>query len=145
MDSDETLHVLPDGDRVWVIKTVTAAGLLAQMLDRFRLGHHDPLIFGDAGEPEGVVVPFELWRALDTRVFDEDGFDTTYAIARARLADPRPPIPIEQVAAELGIDLSEPVDDSEFKQTWPPVDNSRRDRRPLPILETTAHPPEGPR
>ncbi|MFG1912384.1 hypothetical protein [Kribbella sp. NPDC048928] len=117
MDSDETLHVLPDGDRVWVIKTSTAAGLLPQMLDRFRLGHQDPLIFGDTGEPEGVVVPFELWRALDTRVFDEDGFDTTYTIARARLADPRPSIPIEQVAAELGIDLSQPVDDSDLPKS----------------------------
>jgi hypothetical protein len=115
MDSEETPHLLPDGDHVWVIKTSTACELLPQMLERFRFGHDDPLIFGDAGQPEGVVVPFELWRALDTRVFDEEGFDTTYTIARARLADPRPSIPLEEVAAELGWDLTEPIDDSEFK------------------------------
>jgi hypothetical protein len=115
MDPEETPHRLPDGDRVWVINTATAADLLPQMLERFRFGHFDPLIFGDAGQPEGVVVPFELWRALDTRRFDEDGFDTTYAIARARLADPRPSIPLEEVAAEFGWDLNEPLDDSEFR------------------------------
>ena len=115
MDSDEIPYLLPDGERVWVIKTPTAAELLSHMLERFRFGHLNPLIFGDAGEPEGVVVPFELWRALDTRVFDEEGFDTTYTILRARLADPRPSIPLEQVAAELGWDLNEPIDDSEFR------------------------------
>ena len=115
MEPEETPYLLPDGERVWVINTPTASELLPQMLDRFRLGHLDPLIFGDSGQPEAVVVPFELWRALDTRVFDEDGFDTTYAIARARLADPHPSIPLEQVAAELGWDLNEPIDDSEFR------------------------------
>lgn len=93
MDSEETPHLLPNGDRVWVIKTSTAATLLPQMLERFRAGHADPLIFGDAAQPEGVVVPFELWHALDTRTFDEDGFDTTYTVARARLADPGPQSP----------------------------------------------------
>lgn len=115
MDSEETSYLLPDGERVWVIKTSTAADLLPQMLERFRFAHMDPLIFGDAGRPEGVVVPFELWRALDTRVFDEDGFDTTYTIERARLSDPRPSIPIEQVAAELGWDLTESANESEPK------------------------------
>ena len=127
MDSDETPYLLPDGEPVWVIKTPAAAELLPHMLERFRFGHLDPLIFGDAGEPEGVVVPFELWRALDTRVFDEEGFDTTYAIARARLADPRPSIPfdqipaypepsipLEKVAAEHGWDLNEPIHDSDL-------------------------------
>lgn len=115
MDSEEASYLLPDGERVWVINTSTAAELLPQMLERFRLAHRDPLIFGDAGRPEAVVVPFELWRALDTRTFDEDGFDTTYTIARARLSDPRPSIPIEEVAAEFGWDLSKPVDEPEFK------------------------------
>lgn len=115
MDSEEASYLLPDGERVWVIKTSTAADLLPQMLERFRFGHMDPLIFGDAARPEGVVVPFELWRALDTRVFDEDGFDTTYTIERARLCDPRPSVPIEQVAAELGWDLSESANESESK------------------------------
>ena len=115
MQPEESPHLLPDGERVWVINTPTAAELLPHMLERFRFGHMDPMIFGDADKPEGVVVPFELWRALDTRVFDDDGFDTTYTIARARLADPTPSIPLEQVAAERGWDLDEPIDDSEFR------------------------------
>jgi hypothetical protein len=115
MDSEEASYLLPDGERVWVIKTSTAADLLPQMLERFRFGHTDPLIFGEAGRPEGVVVPFELWRALDPRVFDKDGFDTTCTIERARLSDPRPSIPIEQVAAELGLDPSEPANELAFK------------------------------
>ena len=114
MESEETPYLLPDGERVRVIKTPTAAELLPHMLERFRFGHLDPLIFGDTDEPEAVIVPFELWRALDTRTFDEEGFDTTYTILRARLADPTPSIPLEQVAAELGWDLNEPIDDSDL-------------------------------
>ena len=53
MDSDETPYLLPYGERVRVIKTPTAAELLPHMLERFRFGHLDPLIFGDAGE-DGV-------------------------------------------------------------------------------------------
>ncbi len=91
MDSDETPYLLPDGERVWVIKTPTAAELLPHMLERFRFGHLDPLIFGDAGEPQGVVVPFELWRALDTRVFDEEGFDTRSCAPASPIPGPRFP------------------------------------------------------
>jgi hypothetical protein len=120
---DETPYLLPNGDRVWVIKTSVAAELLSQMLERFRLGHADPLIFGDAGQPEAVVVPFELWQALDTRVFDKEGFDTTHALTRHRLKnDPGNSIPLEDIAAELGLDLS-PIDDAELHQTSP----NRRD------------------
>jgi hypothetical protein len=32
------------------------------------------------------------------------------------LADPRPSIPLEEAAAELGWDLDEDVDDSEFRK-----------------------------
>jgi hypothetical protein len=119
MDSEETVRLLANGDRVWVINTSTASDLLPQMLTRFRFGHTDPLIFGDAGEPEGVVVPFELWQALDTRVFDEEGFDTTYTTARSRLDDAGLSIPLDQVAAELGLDLDKPVDESELRQYGP--------------------------
>jgi hypothetical protein len=113
---DETPYIFPDGDRVWVIKTSVAAELLSQMLERFRLGHADPLIFGDAGQPEAVVVPFELWQALDTRVFDEEGFDTTYALERHRLKNNTgASVPLEEVAAEFGWDLTKEIDDTEFR------------------------------
>ena len=49
----ETPYDTPDGDRVWVIDTPTAAHNLPTMLDRFRNGDTEPLIFGDSGEPEG--------------------------------------------------------------------------------------------
>ncbi|NIK58253.1 hypothetical protein [Kribbella shirazensis] len=114
MDADETPYLLADGERVWVIKTSTAAGLLPQMLERFRAGEPEPLIFGDAGQPEAVVIPFDVWRRLDALATDENGFDATYAVARERLASPGRSIPIEDVAAELGLNLDEPVDDSDL-------------------------------
>lgn len=81
MDSDETPYLLPEGERLWVIKTATAGGLLPQMLERFRAGNAEPLFFGDAGQPEGAVVPFD------------------------------------EVAAEYGIDLDKPVDDSDLPKS----------------------------
>ncbi|RZU22298.1 hypothetical protein EV645_0379 [Kribbella rubisoli] len=114
MDSEETPYLLPDGDRVWVIRTSTAAGLLPQMLDRFRANQPEPLIFGDSGQPEAVVIPFDLWRRLDALATDEEGFDATYAVVRERLANPGRSIPIEEVAEELGLNLDEPVPDSDL-------------------------------
>jgi hypothetical protein len=112
---DETPYIFPDGDRVWVIKTSVAGPLLPQMLERFRTGDAEPLIFGDAGQPEGVVIPFELWRRLEALASEEEGFAHIYETARQRLADPQPSIPIEEVAAEFGWDLNEKIDDSEFR------------------------------
>ncbi|MGW7685531.1 hypothetical protein ACWGID_32615 [Kribbella sp. NPDC054772] len=98
-----------------MIKTATAAGLLPEMLERFRAGNTEPLFFGDAGQPEGVMIPFELWRRLDALATDEDGFDATYDVARDRLQNPAPSIQFDaDVAAEFGIDLSKPVDDSDL-------------------------------
>jgi hypothetical protein len=117
MDAEETQYLLPDGTTVWVQKTGTAAGLLSQMLERFRAGNIEPLIFGDAGQPEGVVIPFEVWRALVETATDEEGFDSSYSLARHILKNQtEPSIPLEEVAAELGWDLDEEVDDSEFRR-----------------------------
>jgi hypothetical protein len=115
MDPEETPYLLPDGDRVWVIRTDTAAGLLPQMLERFRAGNAEPLIFGDAGQPEAVVIPFELWRILDELATDQDGFDATYAVVRERLADSGRSVPLDKdLAAELGVNLGEPIPDSDL-------------------------------
>lgn len=57
MDSEETPYLLPDGDRVWVIRTSTAGGLLPQMLERFRANNPEPLIFGDARPTRGRSHP----------------------------------------------------------------------------------------
>lgn len=116
MDPDETPYLLPDGTTVWVISTPEASKNLAGLLNLFRSGAAEPLIFGDAGQPEGVVIPFEAWRALVETATDEEGFDASYSVVRHRLQNPGGrSIPLEEVAAELGWDLNEEIDDSDFK------------------------------
>jgi hypothetical protein len=60
----ETPHDLPNGDRVLVIDTETAAYNLALMLRRFRNGQSEPLLFGDESRPDGVVISFDQWQQL---------------------------------------------------------------------------------
>ncbi|GAB2647423.1 hypothetical protein [Kribbella swartbergensis] len=110
----ETEHLLPTGERVWVLTTAEASKHLTNLLKLFRSGETEPLIFGDAGQPEGVVIPFEVWRALEAEATDEQGFDSSYSVLRHRLANPQPSVPLEDVADELGLDLSKPVDDSDL-------------------------------
>ncbi|WP_433159712.1 hypothetical protein [Kribbella sp. CA-247076] len=111
---DETEHLLPSGERVWVLTTAAASKHLSNLLALFRSGETEPLIYGDAGQPEGVVIPFEVWRALVETAIDEEGFDSSYSVLRHRLKNPSgPSVPIEQVAEELGLDLSQPLDDSD--------------------------------
>ena len=112
----ETPYLLPNGGRVWVITTSEASKLLPNLLTYYRSEGADPLVFGDNGQPEGVVIPFEVWRALTSAATDEDGFDSSYSVLRHRLANPGgPSIPLEDVAAELGWDLDEDIDDSDLK------------------------------
>jgi len=113
--SSETPYTLPDGRTAWVIATNEASKNLANLLQLYRASQAEPLFFGDAGQPEGVVIPFEVWRALDALATDEDGFDSSYSLLRHRLANPTSSIPIEDVAAELGLDLEEDIDDSDLK------------------------------
>jgi PHD/YefM family antitoxin component YafN of YafNO toxin-antitoxin module len=112
MDPDEVPHLLPDGERVWVVSTSEASKNLSNLLNLFRSGQTEPLVFGDAGQPEAVVVPWDTWRRLDALAADEHGFDHAYETARQRLDDPGPSIPLEEAAAQIGWDLDEPLDDS---------------------------------
>ncbi len=117
MDPEETQHLLPDGRTVWVLSTSEASKNLPALLQMFRSGAAEPLVFGEAGQPEAVVIPFEVWRALTEAAIDEEGFDSSYSLARHRLKNPGgPSVPIEEVAAELGWDLDEEIDDSEFRK-----------------------------
>jgi hypothetical protein len=117
MDPEETQHLLPDGTTVWVLSTSEASKNLSALLQLFRSGQAEPLVFGDAGQPEAAVIPFEVWRALTAAATDEEGFDSSYSLARYRLKNPgEPSVPLEEVAAELGWDLDEDVDDSEFRK-----------------------------
>lgn len=59
--SSETPHDRPNGERLLVIDTATAAHNLPKMLGRFRAGQPEPLFFGDEGKPEGVVISFAGW------------------------------------------------------------------------------------
>lgn len=113
--TSETPHILPGGETVWVIDTKLAANNLATMLDRFRSGNHEPLIFGDAGQPEAVVIPWSEWQQLVALAEDEDGFGHLYDLTRERLANrgDEPSVPIEDVAAELGWNLEENTDESD--------------------------------
>jgi len=112
----ETPYLLPDGERVWVHPTTEATKLLANLLKLYRGGESGPLIFGDAGQPEAVVIPWETWCRLDALAADEDGFDHVYDIARESLADPRPSIPLEEAAAQIGWDLDEDEDSDPPKE-----------------------------
>ncbi|GAA1555673.1 hypothetical protein GCM10009804_10690 [Kribbella hippodromi] len=117
MDPEETQHQLPDGTTVWVLSTSEAATNLPALLQLFREGKSEPLIFGAAGQPEAAVVPFEVWRALTEAATDQEGFDSSYSVARQRLANPgAPSVPLDDVAAELGWDLDDDTDDAEFRK-----------------------------
>jgi hypothetical protein len=109
----ETPYLLPDGERVWVIDTAEASKQLPNLLQLFRDNQPEPLVFGDNGQPEAVVVPWEVWRRLDALAADE-GFEHLYNTARQRIAANEPPIPLEDIAAEIGLDLDEDIDDSDL-------------------------------
>jgi hypothetical protein len=88
VDPEETQHLLPDGTTVWVLSTSAASKNLSKLLDLFRSGQAEPLFFGDAGQPEGAVIPFEVWRALVETATDEEGFDASYSLVRHRIKNP---------------------------------------------------------
>jgi hypothetical protein len=100
----ETPHDLPNGDRVLVIDTQTAAHNLALMLQRFRSGQSEPLFFGDEGRPEGVVISFDQWQEL---VEDSEQAERARTVTRERLANAAPGdyIPVEDLAQEFGWNL----------------------------------------
>lgn len=84
--STETPHDRPNGDRVNVIDPATAAHNLPRMLQRFRAGQAEPLIFGDEGRPEGVVVPFDRWEQLEELAADAEQAAEVREVTRRRLA-----------------------------------------------------------
>ena len=110
----ETPYVLPGGERIWVIDTSAAAEHLPQMIERLRAGEPGPFIVGDAGQPEAVVIPWDTFRRLAVLAAETEDFEHVYDIARERLASNEPSIPLEDVAAEIGWDLNEPIDDSDL-------------------------------
>jgi len=105
--STETPHDRPNGDRVNVIDTATAAHNLPRMLQRFRAGQAEPLIFGDSGQPEGVVIPFERWEQLEELAADAEQAAEVREVTRRRLATNRVEdnVSADELAEEFGWNL----------------------------------------
>lgn len=105
--STETPQDRPNGDRVNVIDTATAAYNLPRMLQRFRAGQAEPLIFGDDGRPEGVVVPFDRWEQLEELAEDAEQATEIREVTQRRLATNRAEdyVSADDLAAEFGWNL----------------------------------------
>ncbi len=110
----ETPYILPSGERIWVINPSTGAEQLPQMLKRFHAGEVGPFIVGQSGQPEAVVIPWDIWQRLAALAAETEDFDHIYDTARESLADDGPSVPLEDVATEIGWDLNEPIDDSDL-------------------------------
>ena len=62
-----------------------------------------PVVFGSHRKPEGVVLPFELFEQLMPAIEDI----LLAATIRARLANPAPNVPLDDLINELGFSPSE--------------------------------------
>jgi hypothetical protein len=111
----ETPYDLPSGERIWVIETASAAEHLSALLKRFRVGESQPLIFGDGGEPEGVVISWEEWSRLDALVGNVEGLADADETEPERTTDARSEssAPLGDAESEIGWDLNEDLDGSE--------------------------------
>lgn len=107
--SSETPQDRPSGDRVLVIDPATAAHNLPRMLERFRDGQSEPLIFGDDGRPEGVVIPFDHWERLEALAEDAEIAERARETTSERLttATPDEYVPVDDLAEEFGWDLDD--------------------------------------
>ncbi|MFG1906547.1 hypothetical protein [Kribbella sp. NPDC048928] len=83
-------HELPDGNHVIVIDTESASGHLSTMLQRFREGRTEPMVFSDTGEPEGVVISFAQWLEYQELVEDAAAAARVEETTRQRLEDTPP-------------------------------------------------------
>jgi len=61
------------------------------------------MVFGSHRKPEGVVLPFELFEALVPAIEDI----LLAATIRARLANPAPSVPLDDLIDDLGFSASE--------------------------------------
>lgn len=107
--SSETPHDRPNGERLLVIDTATAALNLPRMLGRFRDGQPEPLFFGDEGKPEAVVISFDEWERLDALAEEANQTERARESTRQRLtsASPDQYVPVDDLAAEFGWDLDD--------------------------------------
>ncbi len=86
----EALYDLPNGDRVRVVDTATAAQYLGAVLQRFREGSTEPLFYGDEPRPEGVVISFDQWAECEALREEAETDERMRRITRERLASAKP-------------------------------------------------------
>jgi hypothetical protein len=88
-----------------VLPTSQARAELSTAVARFRREglSATPVVFGSHRKPEGVVLPFELFEQLVPAIEDI----LLAATIRARLANPAPNVPLDDLINELGFSPSE--------------------------------------
>lgn len=106
----QTPFQLPNGDTAMVTDTATAGQSLGRAVELWREGATEPLIYGSAGRPEGVVISFEQWSEYITLKEDAEDDARRYEGVRQRLAndDPSTLMSFEEAAREGGWDLDVP-------------------------------------
>lgn len=101
--ASEEIRDVPGRGQVNVVDVDSASAGLVTMLQRFRSGQRDPLIFGE-GRPEGVVLAFEGWLDLLSAAEDQQTSQRVVRTTRERVDTPREDyVPIE----DLGLDLDD--------------------------------------
>ena len=83
------------------------AGHLATLLDRYRNGSAEPLIFGDNNKPEAAVIPFAAFVRLlkydhASHVRAEDTFQAELAERIEALDAVQPATSVDELARSLG-------------------------------------------
>ncbi|SDS64062.1 hypothetical protein [Microlunatus soli] len=99
-------HQLPNGERLIVVDSDTAAEYLARVLQSFEDGNSEPLIVANDDKPQGVVIPFEQWLDYLDLAEEAAGEERIANIVRDRIRSSRP---------DEGVDLDDflkEIDDS---------------------------------
>lgn len=76
---------LPNGERLIVVDSATAAEYLARVLQSFEDGNPEPLIVANYDKPQGVLIPFEQWLEYLDLAEDAAGEERIAEIVRERL------------------------------------------------------------
>ena len=106
----QTPYELPNGDTAMVTDTITAGESLGKAVELWHEGATEPLFYGSAGKPEGVVISFEQWSEYETLKEDAEDDRRRHEGVRRRLAglDPSKLVSFEDAAREGGWDLDVP-------------------------------------
>ncbi|MEU8222879.1 hypothetical protein [Kribbella sp. NPDC048915] len=107
----QTPYQLPNGDTAMVTDTATAAQNLGRAVELWRQGATEPLIYGDNGRPEGVVISFDQWAEYEVLREEAEGERRRIEIVRQRLADADDPSKwesFEDMMDRYGLDPDSP-------------------------------------